>query len=230
MSQDSQVRIERGPEFRKNGYFQNIIRRLPTSGSSTGETSKVAVVGLGQYCMGWVSCWQNNSVKDCLTITLTQSSAYAHDSKKIQITFLGQKGKKLSNFTCSFNVLLLPLAVELLVLLAIAVIGVVDDLFVLNAKDWEVQSQHNLRHLNATVVLRIFLDSWEQGNYKGDEPEWLRHLDPEILSLKKRHWCLDSFSWGFILISSHSSTEILAQWSKTKVSETMPMLTDSSLL
>ena len=51
------------------------------------------------------------------------------------------------------------MAVELLVLLAIAVIGVVDDLFVLNAKDWEVQSQHNLRPINPTTVLCIFLDS-----------------------------------------------------------------------
>ena len=51
------------------------------------------------------------------------------------------------------------MAMELLMLLAIAAIGVVDDMFVLNAKDWEVQSQHNLRPLNATAVLRIFLDS-----------------------------------------------------------------------
>ena len=65
------------------------------------------------------------------------------------------------------------MAVELLVLLAIAVIGVVDDLFVLNAKDWEVQSQHNLRPINPTTVLCIFLDSWEQENYKGDEPDWV---------------------------------------------------------
>ena len=51
------------------------------------------------------------------------------------------------------------MAVELLVLLAIAVIGVVDDLLVLNAKDWGVQYQHNLRPLNPTSVLHIFLDS-----------------------------------------------------------------------
>ena len=149
------------------------------------------VVGLGQCCKGWVSCWKNNSVKDCLTITLTQSSAYAHDSKKIRITFLGQKGRKLSNFRCSFKVLLLPMAMELLMLLAIAAIGVVDDMFVLNAKDWEVQSQHNLRHLNTTTVLCIFLDRWEQENYKGDEPDW---VEGDIFTQPRQrfyHWRRD---------------------------------------